>query len=352
MKKILLKRREISDNKPPLIVGEISANHSKSLNKILRMIDIARDIGLEAIKIQTFKPEEMTFRLNKREFSIKQRFENKDWNNRSLFSIYKEAHLPFEWHEEIFKKANKMGIIAFSSVFDEISLKLLHKFNVPAFKIASLESQHYPLIEKVIKKNKPIIVSTGTLSMKEIFELDCFFKKKKFFKYALLHCITQYPANYKNLNLKTILTLKKKLKTIIVFSDHTDDGSAAVAAVSLGANIIEKHFKETSKDKTLDSNFSLDPKAMKKLIIDCNNVWKSLGNSKKKISSDEEKYKNYRRSIYASKDIKIGDKISLSNVKIIRPNKGLAPRLLKNILGKKAKKNIRYATPITLKLFR
>ncbi len=351
MKKFFIKNREISDNKPPLIVGEISANHSNSLKKILRMIDIASDIGLEAIKIQTYKPDEMTLNFTKREFAIKNIFKNKTWNNRSLYSIYKEAYLPFEWHKEIFNRANKLGIIAFSSVFDNISLNFLEKHNVPAFKIASLESQHYPLIENVIKKKKPVIISTGTLSMKEINELYNFFKKKKFSNYALLHCITQYPADYKNLNLKTISTLKKKLGVIIGFSDHTKDSSAAIASVALGANIIEKHFKESSKDKTLDSNFSLEPIEMKNLIDSCKKAWECLGKSKINITKAERSYLKYRRSIYACKDIQAGEKISLLNVKIIRPNRGLEPKNLKRIIGKKVKKKIKFASPITNKFF-
>jgi len=351
MKKIFIKNREISDDKPPLIVGEISANHSGSLKKVLRLVEIAADIGLEAIKIQTFKPDEMTLNFNKREFSIKNKFNNTTWNNRSLYSIYKQAYLPYEWHKEIFKKANTLGLIAFSSVFDNQSLSFLKKFNVPAYKIASLESQHFPLIENVIKANKPIIISTGTLNLQEIVNLNNFFKKKKFNKYAILHCITQYPAKYENLNLKTITFLKKKFKNIIGFSDHTKDTTAAISAVSLGANIIEKHFKESSKDKTLDANFSLDPKEMKKLINDCKNTWKSLGKLKTKISKDEKLYLSYRRSIYACKNIDAGEKISLSNIKIIRPNRGLAPNKLKKILGKKVKRNVKFASPITNKIF-
>ena len=351
MKKIFINKREISDNRPPLVIGEISANHSGSLQKVLRLIEIAADIGLEAIKIQTFKPEEMTLNFNKREFLIKDTFNNNSWNNRTLFSIYKEAYLPFEWHEEIFQKARSLGLIAFSSVFDSESLLFLNKLKVPAFKIASLESQHFPLIEKVIKSNKPIIISTGTLALKEIVDLNNFFIKKNFFNYAILHCVTEYPAKYKNLNLKTITTLKKKINAIIGFSDHTKDYSAAISAVSLGANIIEKHFKESKKDKTLDANFSLDPVEMKKFITDCKNTWESLGMTKTVPSKDEKKYIKFRRSIYACRDIKVGDKISLENVKIIRPNRGLPPKQLKKILGKKVKKNVKFASPITNKIF-
>lgn len=351
MKKIFINKREISDYKPPMIIGEISANHSKSLKKILQMIDIASEIGLEAIKIQTFKPSEMTLDHKKGKFLIKNNFKSKSWNHRSLFSIYKEAYLPYEWHEEIFNKAKNLGIIAFSSVFDIDSLRLLKKLNVPAYKIASLESQHYPLIEKVIKIKKPVIISTGTLSVSEIMDLDRFLKSKNFTNAAILHCVTQYPASPANLSLKTISTLKKKLNYPIGYSDHSEDIYAAISATALGANIIEKHFKISNKDKTLDSDFSLDPKQMKKLIIGCRQAWESTRFSKKIISKDEKIYSEYRRSIYACKNIKIGEKFSQKNIKIIRPNGGLPPKYYDKILGKKAKKNIKFASPIIKKFF-
>ncbi len=351
MNKIYINKREISDNKPPFIIGEISANHSGSIKKIFNILEVAAEIGLDAIKIQTFDPNEMTLDFNKREFIVKNKFSTKSWNNRSLYSIYKEAYLPFKWHKKIFLKAKSLGLTLFSSVFDEKSLDLLIKLNSPAYKIASLESLHFPLIKKVIKTKRPLIISTGTLNIDEIFELNKFLKFNKCKNFSLLHCVTQYPADFKNLNLKTIQSLKKKLKIPIGYSDHSRGISSAISAVALGANIIEKHFKFSNKDKTLDSHFSLDPKEMKQLIIGCKNAWISTGVSKNKICLDEKIYSSYRRSIYAYKDIKKGDKFSSNNIKVIRPNKGLPPKYLNKIIGKKSKKNIKFATPITKELF-
>ena len=248
MKKFKIRNREVSDKKPPLVIGEVSANHSNSLKKIYKILDIAAEIKMEAIKFQTFHLDEMTLNLNKNEFRIKNKsFDNKKWNNRSLYSLYKEAQLPFEWHKPIFKYAQKKGIICFSSVFDQPSLTLLKSLKCPAYKIASLESMHFPLIKQVIKEKKPIIVSTGTLTLKEIEEVEYFLKINNA-NYSILHCITEYPADKKNCNLKLIPLFKKKFSCPIGYSDHTNDNVAALSAVSLGANIIEKHFKLNKND--------------------------------------------------------------------------------------------------------
>lgn len=344
--KLIIQNREISDQKSPFIIGEISANHGGSIKNILKLLEAAADIGLEAVKIQTFKPNEMTLDYNKREFSIKNKFSDKNWNNRSLYSIYKEAYLPFEWHKEIFDKAKSLGLIIFSSAFDNQSVEFLSKLKTPAYKIASLESLHFPLIEEILKKKKPLIISTGTLNFKETQEIKKFLKKKKFNNYALLHCVTQYPAKYENLNLKKIILLKRKIHPIVGFSDHTSNDTAAISAVTLGANIIEKHFKLTSKDKTLDAKFSITPKEMKNLIKKCKEAWESLGNQDHKISTDELIYKNYRRSIYVSKDIERGELITKNNIKVIRPGFGLEPKYFKKVIGKKSRRKLKFATPL------
>ncbi len=348
-RKLIIKGREISDKKPPLIIGEVSANHGKSLNKIFRIIDCAAEIKLEAIKFQTFDVNQMTLNLNYKEFLLKKYFQNKKWNNRSLYSLYKEAHLPYEWHSKIFKRAEKKGLICFSSVFDLKSLNLLKNLNCPAYKIASLESLHYPLINDVIKVNKPIIISTGTLNLKEIQEMNNFFLKKKFTKFAILHCLTQYPAKMKNCNLNTIKYMKKKFNSQIGFSDHTQGSAASLAAIALGSNIIEKHFMINEKEKTLDSNFSFGPRRMEELISESVEVWKSLGSIKKDISKDEKFYKKFRRSIYVSRNIQKGEKISKENIRIIRPGFGLMPKFYSRVLGKYAKKNLKIGTPLNLR---
>ena len=206
-----IKNRLISNNHSPLIVGEVSANHSKSLKKIYRIIDCASEIGLEAIKFQTFDLDEMTLNLNLNEFKLANNFSNKKWNNRNLYSLYKDAQLPFEWHKKIFKHAEKKGLICFSSVFDNKSLNLLENLNCPAYKIASMENLHFPLIKNVLKKNKPTIISTGTLNFSEIKKL-LDFTSQKIKSLIIMYCLTEYPAKYKNLNFNFIKKLKKKKK--------------------------------------------------------------------------------------------------------------------------------------------
>lgn len=338
MKNFKIKNRLISDETPPLIIGEVSANHSKSLKKIYKIIDIAKEIKMEAIKFQTFDLNEMTLDLNKNEFKIKNKsFDSKKWNNRSLYSLYKEAQLPFEWHKPIFKYAQKKGIICFSSVFDKISLELLRSLKCPAYKIASLESMHFPLIKEVIKEKKPIIVSTGTLSIKEIEQLEYFLKKNNA-NYSILHCITEYPVDKKDCNLKLIPFFKKKFNCPIGFSDHTNDNIAALSAVSLGANIIEKHFKLKKNDETLDSKFSIPPSEMEELIIKSKETWLTLGEEKK--IKEKRSYLNLRRSIYVTRTINAGGIISEENIKIIRPGFGIEPKYFNQLIGKRVKKKL------------
>lgn len=338
--------RKISDETPPLIVGEVSSNHNQSLKKIYKIIDCASEIGLEAIKFQTFNLDDMTLNISKKNFFLKNKFSIKNWNNRSLYSIYKKSFLPFEWHKNIFDRAKKKGLICFSSVFDLKSLNLLESLNCPAYKIASLESLHFPLIRNVIVKKKPIIISTGTLNLKEIDELVLYLKSNKA-NFALLHCLTQYPANIRNCNLNMINFLKKKYKKIIGFSDHTNDFLAAYTAVSLGSNIIEKHFMLEEKKELLDSQFSFKPLQMEKLIKDCNNIWLSLRNNKKNLRSDLI-YKKFRRSIYICNNILKGERLTSNNIKIIRPGYGLEPKYYDEIIGKRVKRNLKIGDPIRL----
>lgn len=347
LKKIKIKNRIISDKKPTLIVAEISANHNNSLKETVSLIKHAAKSGVEAIKFQTFDLDEMTMNSKRNEFWIKNKLINKKWNKRSLYSIYREAQFPYKWHKKVFKISHKLGLICFSSVFDEKSLEFLEKLNCPAYKIASLESLHFSLIKKIASKNKPIIISTGTLTLAEIDSLIKFLKSINFRKLILLHCVTEYPANPKNINLKVISYIKEKYKCLTGFSDHTSGIGSAINSVGFGSCLIEKHFKLSNKSKSLDKDFSIDPKMMKVLIDESKAAWKSIGKRIKKISVSEKQYKKYRRSIYVSKNIKVGDEFSNDNLKIIRPGKGLDPRLLKYLIGKKSKTNFIHSNPLS-----
>lgn len=349
LKKIIIGKRIISSSNTPLVVAEISANHQNSLKKTIDLLEKASKANVEAVKFQTFDLNEMTFNLDKKEFLIKKNFKNDNWNSRSLFSLYKQAQFPFNWHKTVFKKAKSLGLICFSSVFDIKSLNFLEKLNCPAYKIASLESLHFPLIEAVIKTKKPIIISTGTLNLKEIDTLFSFLKKVGSKKHIILHCVSEYPTKNQNVNLRFISFLKKKYNCLVGFSDHTSTLGAAIASVAYGTCIIEKHLKSSKFDRSLDQQFSITPNEMKFLITEVNNAWEAQGSNKKKITAGELLVKKYRRSIYASKVIKKGETFTVNNLKIIRPNYGLNPSYYKKILGKKAKTNIRFAEPIKTK---
>tara|TARA_B110000971_G_C19981630_1_gene487635 strand:+ start:437 stop:1495 length:1059 start_codon:yes stop_codon:yes gene_type:complete len=347
---IKIKNKIISNTSKPFIIAEISANHKNSISETFKLLEQAAKIKVDAVKFQTFDLDEMTLNLNRGEFLIKNKFKAKKWNNRTLYSLYKEAQLPLAWHKQIFKKANKLGLICFSSVFDKVSLKFLEEINVPMYKIASLESMHFPLIKRVCKTKKPIIISTGTLSIKEIDKLIKFFKKINYKKFIILHCVTDYPANYKNINLKTIEYIKNKYKCLTGYSDHTKGIGVAISSINYGACVIEKHFMLSKKGNTLDSDFSSDPIQMGNLVDEVKNSWEAIGKPKKIISKNENVYKKLRRSIYAVKDIKKGERFTENNIKIIRPGFGLSPELFYKILKKKAKCFIRKGKPLSLKI--
>lgn len=347
IKKVKIGNRLISDNNKPLVIAEISANHQNSLKKTFKLLKKIADAGVEIVKFQTFNLDDMTMNINKKEFLIKNNFKNKNWNSRSLYSIYKEVHLPFKWHKKIFEKAKSLGLICFSSVFDLTSLRLLEKLKAPAYKIASLESLHFPLIKEVCKKKKPVIISTGTLSLNEIEEIVKFFKKINFKKYILLHCISDYPTKNKDVNLAFISYLKNKYKCLVGFSDHTDSLGAAISSVAHGACVIEKHIKLKDSKKSLDHQFSINTDEMKKMIIETNNAWEAIGRPKKIVTQSEKKIKKYRRSIYSSKIIEKGEYFTKNNIKVIRPGYGLEPKYFNYLLGKKAKRKINFGQPIS-----
>ena len=348
IKKIKIKNRIISDLHKPLIIAEISANHKNSLKYTYSLIKKAAESGVEAIKFQTFDLNEMTLKSTSNYFMVQNQFKNKKWNQRSLHDLYKEAQFPYCWHKKVFKKAQEYGLICFSSVFDVKSLKFLENLNAPAYKIASLESLHFPLIKEVCKTNKPIIISTGTLSLNEISTLVKFLKKNKCKQYILLHCVTEYPAKAKNINLKVIKYLKKKYKCLVGFSDHTNGIGPAICSLAFGANVIEKHFKLSKSSNVLDKDFSLDPVNMKLLIKESEMAWESIGKEKKFLSIDEKIYKKYRRSIFACRSINKGEKFTSKNIKVVRPSGGAEPRLYEKIIGKKSKKNYQFADPIQI----
>lgn len=341
---IKIRSRIISSKKTPFIIAELSGNHNGQLSNALKLVDLAAKSGVDAIKLQTYTPETITLNSNKKDFLIKDK-KNPWKKNRNLFELYKKAHTPWSWHKKIFDRAKKKKLIYFSSPFDETAVDFLEKLNVPAYKIASFENTHFPLLKKVAQTGKPVIMSTGLSTLKELKDSINYLKKNGCKKLALLKCTSAYPASPKDLNLKTINELKKVFKCEVGFSDHSLGIGAAVTAVALGATIIEKHFT-LKKNIGVDGLFSSEVNEMKMLKKECDLSWRSLGKVFYGPTKNEIIFKKSRRSIYASMDIKKGEKFTLKNIKVIRPSNGMHPKNFEKILGKKSTKFISFGTPL------
>lgn len=339
--------REISKKKQPFIIAEISANHNNSITRTLKLIKEAKKVGAHAVKLQTYDADSMTLNCNNNHFKIRDK--KSLWNKKNLYNLYKKAALPYSWYKDIFKEAKKNNIICFSTPFDEKAVDYLESFNVPAYKIASFENNHIPLLEKVIKKKKPVIISLGATTKQEINYLYNFLTKKNFYKFAFLQCTSSYPAKIQDSNIKTILDLRKTYKIEIGLSDHTPGIGAAVAAVSYGATLIEKHFTLDKNAGGFDDIFSMDPDEFRLLVKETNNAWLSLGKISYNLSKDEKRHKMFKRSIFVSRDIKKNEVFTKKNIKIVRPSIGLDPVYYKDVLGKKSKISLKFGTPLKKK---
>ena len=337
---------EISIKKKPILISEISGNHGGKLSNAMKLIREAAKNGSDLIKLQTYNPKKLTLDSDNPEFIIKDK--KSIWKKRKLFDLYSEGQTPREWHYKLFEEAKKYNIKCFTSIFDEDDIEFLEKLNVPAHKIASFESTHFPLIEKVIKTKKPILISTGLNNYKEIQELVRFLKKKNCKKFALLKCTSSYPAKLDSLNLSLISDMRKKFKCEIGYSDHSLGYTAAIGSIHYGASFIEKHIC-LNKSIGIDAKFSLEVKN----IFDFKNYLIDAYETKGKIiygpTKDEKNYLKFRRSIYTSKDILKNEKFTKKNLVIIRPSLGLEPKNIKKIIGKRAKCKIKFATPLKWK---
>ena len=344
-----IQKVKIGTNYKPFIIGEVSGNHKGSLKRAIQIIKQLKKAGASSCKLQSFDLDEMTLNIKNKNFLIK---DNKSyWKNYYLYELYKKAITPLNWHPKIFNFCKKINFLCFSSVFDLKSLKILEKLNSPAYKIASFEINHFPLIEQVVKTKKPIILSTGMCNLEEIREVVKMIRFYKHKNFALMKCTSSYPTNPKHSNLYGIKTLKNTFKCEIGLSDHTIGIAAAVASIPLGASIIEKHVTLSKKDNSVDSFFSLDPAEFKNLVFECNNVWLALGSKQIRPTNLEKKSLFFRRSIFISKSIRKGTILSKENLKIIRPGIGLHPKYFKKIIGKKIKKNVKKGTPLKKNFF-
>ena len=334
--KFKIRNRIVSHDHPPYIIAEISANHNGSLERALKTIEIAKACGADAVKIQTYTAETMTIDSELPDFIINGGL----WDGIKLYDLYKWAETPYEWHNEMFSYAKKIGITIFSTPFDETAVDLLESLGTPAYKIASFEIVDIPLVQYIAKTGKPIILSTGMASEEEISDAVSAAKESGCKQIILLHCISSYPTPIDQANIKRIPNLSSKFDVITGLSDHTLGTTASVAAVAQGACVIEKHFTLSRKDKGPDSDFSLEPDELKKLCVDAKDAWLSLGKSSFSTQKAEKNSKIFRRSLYFVKDLKAGHLVKFEDIRRIRPGNGISPKYFDKILGRKLIKDV------------
>lgn len=334
--------RTIGATHPPYVIAELSANHNGSLNRALETITVAKQCGADAVKIQTYTADTMTIDCDLPDFIIKGGL----WNGYKLYDLYREAQTPYEWHKPLFEHAKKEGITLFSTPFDETAVDLLETLNTPAYKIASFELTDHPLIQYVAKTGKPMILSTGMATEEEIHEAVTTAREAGCKELVLLHCISCYPAPMDQAHLRQIPALAEKFKVPVGLSDHTLGTTASVAAVALGACVIEKHFTLSRVDKGPDCDFSLEPQELKRLCEEAKAAWAALGSAGFSREKAEEGSEVFKRSLYIAQNMKAGDILTKKNLRRIRPGNGYPPKHFFDLLGKKVRQDISRGTPL------
>jgi len=338
----------VKDLKKPYFVAEISANHCGKISLAKKLIKCAKVNGADAVKLQTYTADTMTIKSNKKYFKITGGL----WNGYQLWDLYNEAHTPLIWHKKLFDYAKEIGITIFSTPFDETSVDFLEKLNCPIYKIASFEMTDQPLIKRVINTGKPIIISTGMATLNEIEETFNFVKKCGAKDITLLYCVSKYPAEISDFNINNIKVLKEKFKCKVGLSDHSKDDNIARAAIAAGAELIEKHIALENQKKGLDIEFSLKGKEIKEFNKAINDTYKTLGNNFFTRNKTEAEMKILRRSIFAVKEIKKGEKFSVNNIRRIRPGHGLEPKYYNELLKNKSPFNFTKGDPITKRVLK
>ncbi|MCG2579695.1 MAG: pseudaminic acid synthase [Marinobacter sp.] len=339
--------RKIGPEHPPYIIAELSANHNGSLERALETIDEAHRRGASAVKLQTYTADTMTIDSDRPEFQLTEG----PWAGYKLYNLYQWAQTPFEWHQAMFEHARKLGITVFSTPFDETAVDLLESLNAPAYKIASFEVTDLPLIEYIAKTGKPIIMSTGMANEEEIQEAVDTVRSAGCEELVLLHCISSYPAPMDQANLAQVMELGRRFNAIPGLSDHTLGTTASVAAVALGACLIEKHFTLSRGDKGPDSDFSIEPDELERLCVDTKDAWSSIGQVGYTRQQAEKGNRQFRRSIYFVKDLTAGTIVGESDIRRIRPGSGLDPKFFRDLIGKRLKVDVKYGTPTSWEHF-
>jgi pseudaminic acid synthase len=342
IQEITIAGRQVGPGHKPFIIAEMSGNHNQSLERALAIVDAAADAGADAIKLQTYTADTMTL---PGAFTIED--EGSLWKGRELYDLYQEAYTPWEWHQPIFERARERGMIAFSSPFDETAVDFLEELDAPVYKIASFENTDHPLLRKVAATGKPVIMSTGAATVQEVAEAVQVLRAAGCQELILLKCTSTYPATPENTNLLTIPHMRELYGVQVGLSDHTMGVGASVAAVALGATVIEKHFTLRRADGGVDSAFSLEPEELKSLVMESERAWLAMGQVQYGVQRAEEKSRLFKRSVYAARDIRAGETLTKENIRVIRPGLGLAPKHYDALLGKTASKDIKAGTPFS-----
>lgn len=333
----------ITDQSPVFIIAELSANHNQDFDIAVKTIEAVKKAAANAIKLQTYTPEKITIDCDNEYFQIKQ---GTIWDGETLFSLYKRAYTPWDWQPKLKEYAESLGLICFSSPFDKSAVDFLEKMHVPAYKVASFEITDIPLVEYIASKGKPVIISTGIATLSDIEEAIAACQRMGNNEIALLKCTSAYPAPVEEMNLRTIPDLQRKFGYTVGLSDHTLGDTVAIAAVALGAKIIEKHFILDRKIGGPDAEFSMEPAEFSKMVKSIREVEKALGEITYDLSGKVKNSRTFSRSLFIIKDILQGDIFTEENIRSIRPGYGLAPKYLSEVIGKKAKSDIKKGTPL------
>jgi pseudaminic acid synthase len=337
-----INNRKIGLDERPYVIAEMSANHNGDIDNAYKIIDIAKASGADAVKLQTYKPDTITMDMRTPDFMI----EGGLWDGQNLYELYEEAFTPWEWHQSLFDYAKKVGITIFSSPFDNTAVDLLEELNTPAYKIASFEAVDLPLIKYVAQTGKPMIISTGMADEQEIQEAIEAAREGGCKELAILHCVSSYPAPAGDYNLRTLVDMQQKFGLITGLSDHTIDNTTAISSVALGASIIEKHVTLDRNGGGPDDSFSLESEELRQLCVSAKTAWEALGEVDYGLKSSEQGSVKFRRSLYAIKDIKVGEVITSEHIKSIRPGFGLPPKYYNYVIGRTARIDIERGSPL------
>jgi pseudaminic acid synthase len=348
MRDITIANRNIGASHAPFIIAEMSGNHNQSLDRALAIVEVAAKAGVDALKIQTYTADTMTLNLAQGEFYIDD--PNSLWHDNSLYELYQQAYTPWEWHQPIFERCQELGIIGFSTPFDETAVDFLESLEVPCYKIASFENTDLPLIRKVANTGKPMIISTGMATISELDDAVQAARQAGCSNIILLKCTSTYPASPTNSNLNTIPHLRSLFDVQVGLSDHTLGVGVAIASVALGATVIEKHFTLSRADRGVDAAFSMEPAEMAQLVLEAERATQALGTIKYGPTEAEKASLSYRRSLYIAQDLKAGDVLTPENLRAVRPGFGLSPKYYNVVLGRSVKCHVQQGTSLQWEL--